>query len=68
MTRWIEAGDWARPELVAGLTSLQLTGRNWRSPRDGAGMLHVAVEQLPALWSRHALTERLAGTVVVRDR
>jgi hypothetical protein len=162
MGRWIEDGDWARPELVAGLTSLQLTGRNWRSPgmraagirrvdarthgpvsirsafvgqllqtgsqgisralgqpgterarvrrlaandeiermrasrpnedprqlimdaaairqRHGASactwmlprmVLHVAVEQLPALSSRHrqTLTERLAGTIVLRDR
>jgi hypothetical protein len=37
-------------------------------PRDPGGG-RVAVEQLPALWSRHrqTRTERLAGTVVVAE-
>jgi hypothetical protein len=161
MARWTEGDGWARPWLVDGLRSLELTGRNWRSPgmraaglrrvdartrgpvsirsafvgllaqtgaerisralgqpgterarvrrlaandeiermrasrpnedpkqliidaaairqRHGAStcswmlprmVVRVAVEQLPALWSRRrqTLTERLAGTVVVRD-
>jgi hypothetical protein len=162
MARWTEGDGWAHPGLVDGLRSLELTGRNWRSPgmraaglrrvdartrgpvsirsafvglllqtgaerisralgqpgterarvrrlaandeiermrasrpdedpkqliidaaairqRHGAStctwmlprmVVRVAVEQLPALWSRRrqTLTERLAGTVVVRDR
>lgn len=161
MARWTEGDGWARPGLVDGLRSLELTGRNWRSPgmraaglrrvgartrgpvsirsafvgllvqtgaerisrtlgqpgterarvrrlaandeiermrasrpnedpkqliidaaairqRHGAStctwmlprmVVRVAVEQVPALWSRRrqTLTERLAGTVVVRD-
>jgi RDD family len=39
----------------------------WMLPRM---LLRLAVEQLPALWSRRrqTLTERLAGTVVIRER